>query len=189
MTPLLMAPFIMPVHASEQSGIRNRAVELRLTIARFEQNLQHSLRDAINTTPDQVIDCKSKPRTLLECLKGPYHNLMQIPITISKAPAQSTPAPHSPLQDLDKVEERFAIYTDRVNAANDLLSRAGAPLFVPARNLTPDMDDLRKRVLAYMQDRRSGSLWREKIVVFVSGFAVLCAVFGMLYFYLRRFRG
>lgn len=186
---LLTVVFIIPAHASEQSDIRNKAIELRITIARFELDLQQSLQNALDTASDQVIACKSKPRTLQACLTGPYHTLMQPPITMIKARTQSAKTTNSPLQDLETVEERFAIYTDRVNTANDLLSRAGAPLFIPARNLTPDMDNLRKRVLGYMEDRRSRSLWREKLVVFACGIAVLCAVFGGLYFYLRRFRG
>ncbi len=187
--PLLMATFAMPLHASEQSEIRNHAIELRLTIARLEQDLRHRLRDAINTAPDKVITCKSRPRPLLDCLNGPYRALMQAPVISIRPQERSAKETRSPLQDLNKTEERFAVYTDRVNKANDLLSRAGAPLFMPAQNLTPDMDNLRKRVLQHMEDRRSSSLWLEKIIVFVSGFAVLCVVFGTLYFYLRRFRG
>ncbi|WP_133125738.1 hypothetical protein [Thalassospira marina] len=189
MIPLLVAASGLPVRASEQSDIRNEALELRMNIARFEKDLQHSLRDAIQTAPDRVIQCKTHPATLKECLSGPYRSLTRATVTIKPSPAIGTDSPNRPLLDLGAAEERFALYNERVNKTNDLLSRAGLPLFVPERDLTPDMDELRKHILVYMENRQASSLRFEKITLFAGGLAVLCAIFGGLYLYLRRFRG
>ncbi|OSQ39593.1 hypothetical protein TMES_06185 [Thalassospira mesophila] len=180
--------FATPGITSEQSDISNDAVQLRLTISRFDNDLQKHLKKALQTGPERIIQCQNHPDTLENCLSGPFRDLPKPPVTIR----HDTSGPNSkptPLVDLRAAEERFALYTDRVNTTNDLLSRAGLALFVPPRDLTPDIDDLRKRVLAVIENRHEDDLLFEKFVLIAGMLVVLAGIFGGLYLCLRRFKG
>lgn len=174
--------------ASDQSDIRNNATQLRLTIARFDQDRQKQLKNALKIAPDRVIQCKNSPETLENCLTGPYQDLTRDAV-ILKPGADNENATSTPLTDVRAAEDSYALYNDRMNKTNDLLSRAGLALYVPQRELTPDIDDLRKRILAYMQDRMADDLRYEKFFLVLWALGVLAAIFGGLYLYLRRFKG
>jgi len=185
---LFMMPFAHSGMASEQSDIRNNAIQLRLTIARFDLDLQKRIRDALQAAPDRVIHCKNGPDTLANCFAGPYRNLARPAVTL-KSGSIDQDAASTPLNDVRTAEERYALYNERMNKTNDLLSRAGLPLYIPQRDLTPDIDDLRKRILTYMENRQTSDLRYEKLYLILGVLAVLAAIFGALYLLLRRFKG
>ena len=79
--------------------------------------------------------------------------------------------------------------SNRLNKTNDLLSRAGAKMYRTSFDITPEMDQLRRQVIVYVERKQEYDLRLNQAMLIAGVTLVLIAIFAMIFFATRRIRG
>lgn len=184
---LLMFGGIGLAHADspDAQNIHVEAGKLRLQIAKFEGNLLTHLQQALDETPNRIITCEGELKSFYNCVHHKHAELLSIPLTILETTRKGQ---DSPLEDLRAAEERYAIYIDRMNKANDLISQAGGTLFIPDKSLTPEIDRLRKRIIEYVEQRQEHSMHDQRMMMIGGIVLVLLVIFGAIFLLMHKIK-
>lgn len=169
--------------------IEDSSRQMRQRIAELDQQLQTHLQNALEQYGDRQIECGSsaEKKSLSDCLRENRDNLTRTRISIIRNDDQDKE--HNPLDDLAATEERFALFNERVNKANDLLSRAGAGMYRASFDITPEMDKLRRQAIAYAERKQAYDLRLNQALLIAGVTVVLIAIFAVIFFAMRRIRG
>ena len=177
-----------PSMALDQNStdIRETARDIRLRVSELDRQLKEHLRKALEEYGNRTVECSDeKPRTTLaECVEADASDLTKITITIARAGDQKD----DPAGDLADTEERYALFTQQMNKTNDLLARAGAKLYLNSLDVTPEMDQLRRNVIAFIELKRANDLRTEQALLIATIAIILIGIFGVIFVVLQRFR-
>ncbi|OSQ44301.1 hypothetical protein [Thalassospira alkalitolerans] len=160
--------------------------QVRVQIAELDQQLQAYLSDALEQFGDRPIECGGNidKKSLSDCMREDYGDLAQPALSI----VRNNKADDNPMDELAATEERFAMFNERLNKINDLLSRAGAKLYRTSFDITPEMDQLRRQVIVYVERKQEYNL-RLKQAMLIGAVAVaLIFIFALIFLLLRRVR-
>ncbi|WP_033069237.1 hypothetical protein [Thalassospira australica] len=166
--------------------IRETARDIRLQISQLDQQLKEHLRRALEEFGNRPVECESDaPRkTLSECVATDANSLTKTTITISNA----GPEDENLLGDLSDTEERFALFTKEMNRTNDLLARAGAKLYLTSLDVAPEMDQLRRDVIIYVERKQAYELRTKQALLIATVAIILITIFSMIFLVIQRFR-
>ncbi|MFH1804987.1 MAG: hypothetical protein ABID63_08880 [Pseudomonadota bacterium] len=170
--------------AADYETIRDDAGELRLKIAELDAELRAHLRKAMARTGGREIECNGDLKSLADCVNAEEPGLLDVEISISRPDNTQ-----NPLNDLAATEERYVLYVTRMNRTNDLLSKAGALLFMPEEDdITADMDRLRRMTVVYVGQQPQRDL-RTQQAIMIGGIALaLLVIFAMIFIATRALR-
>lgn len=161
--------------------------QVRVQIAELDQQLQAYLNDALEQFGDRPIECGGNidKKSLSDCVMEDASNLTQPALSIVR---NNKANDDNPMDELAATEERFAMFNERLNKINDLLSRAGAKLYRTSFDITPEMDQLRRQVIVYVERKQEYNL-RLKQAMLIGAVAVaLIFIFALIFLLLRRVR-
>lgn len=179
---------VWPSMALDQNStdIRETARDIRLRVSELDRQLKEHLRKALLEYGDRQVECsEDKPRTTLaECVEADAGDLTKTVITIARAGDKE----NDPSGDLADTEERYALFTQQMNKTNDLLARAGAKLYLNSLDVTPEMDQLRRNVIAFIELKQANDMRVEQAVLIATIAAILIGIFGVIFVVLQRFR-
>ncbi|MCC9624326.1 hypothetical protein LPB41_21805 [Thalassospira sp. MA62] len=166
--------------------IEERARDIRQQLAELDGTLIEHLRSALDEFGDRSVDCVAGEEriTLRECIETQEPDLITRTFTIAKANKDDG----EPIGDLADTEERFALFTDEMNRANDLLARAGAKLYRGGFDVTPEMDQLRRDVIVYIERKQQRDLRAEQALMIAAVCVILIAIFSIIFLIIRRFK-
>lgn len=177
-----------PTMALDQSDatIRDTARDIRLRISELDQQLKEHLRRALEEFGNRQVECTSGlPRkSLSKCIEDDARDLTRTTITIASAGKDDS----NLLDDLADTEERFALFTREMNKTNDLLARAGASLYLKSLDVTPEMDQLRREVIVYIERKQAYELRTKQALLIATVAIILVAIFSLIFFVIQRFR-
>lgn len=177
-----------PTMALDQSDatIRDTARDIRLRISELDQQLKEHLRRALEEFGNRQVECTSGlPRkSLSKCIEDDARDLTRTTITIASAGTDDS----NLLDDLADTEERFALFTREMNKTNDLLARAGASLYLKSLDVTPEMDQLRREVIVYIERKQAYELRTKQALLIATVAIILVAIFSLIFFVIQRFR-
>jgi hypothetical protein len=179
---------VWPTMALDQNDttIRETARDIRLRISELDQQLKEHLRRALMEFGNRQVECTSdQPRKALsQCVEDDARDLMRTTITIASA-GQDGP---DLLDDLADTEERFALFTREMNKTNDLLARAGAKLYLSSLDVAPEMDQLRRDVIVYVERKQAYELRTKQALLIATVAIILIAIFSLIFAVIQRFR-
>jgi|TARA_R100001509_G_scaffold54765_1_gene30070 hypothetical protein len=169
--------------------IESSSKNVRIRIAELDQQLRTHLQEAVEKFGDRQIECgaSGEKKSLSDCIAEDDDNLTQAKLSIARA--KDRDAEESPLDELAATEERFAMFIERLNKTNDLLSRAGATMYRTSFDITPEMDQLRRQVIVYVERKQEYDLRLNQAMLIAGVTLVLIAIFAMIFFATRRIRG
>ncbi len=169
--------------------IEDSSKQVRLRIAELDQQLQTHLQNALEQFGDRQIECgrNAEKKSLSDCLHEGGDNLTRTKLSIVRSNEQDEE--DNPLDDLAATEERFAMFNERLNKTNDLLSRAGAKMYRASFDITPEMDQLRRQAIAYVERKQEYDLRLKQALLIAGVTLILIAIFAMIFFAMRRIRG
>lgn len=170
----------------DDEKIKQTARNIRLHISELDQMLKEHLRKALEEYGNRPVECsEEKGRTTLsECVEDSANTLTKTTITIAKV----SPDEEDPIGDLSDTEERFALYTAELNRTNDLLARAGAKLYLNSLDVGPEMDQLRRSVITYIERKRTYELRTKQAILIAIVAVILLAIFSAIFSVIQRFR-
>lgn len=170
----------------EDEKIKQSARDIRVQVADLDQQLREHLRKALEEFGERSVECGEdrSRKSLSECVEVDASDLTQTTITI----ATSGPDEEDFLGDLSDTEERFALFTDKMNRANDLLARAGAKLYMKSLDVAPEMDQLRRDVIVHVERKRANDLRTKQALLIATIVLVLMAIFSLIFMVIQRFR-
>ena len=170
----------------ETEKIKETAREIRLNIAELDQQLKEHLRKAIEEYGNRPLECTpGAPRkSLSECIEDEGQDLTQTTITV----ARSNDRDDDPMGDLADTEERFALFIEKMNKTNDLLAGAGAKLYRSGFDITPEMDQLRRNVIVYVERKQTRDLRTKQAMLIAAVAIILIGIFAVIFAVIRRFR-
>lgn len=73
------------------------------------------------------------------------------------------------------------MFIERLNKTNDLLSRAGATMYRTSFDITPEMDQLRRQVIVYVERKQEYDLRLNQAMLIAGVTLVLIAIFAMIF--------
>ncbi len=166
--------------------IRETAREIRLRVSELDQQLKEHLRKTLEEYGNRSVECwADKTRTTLaECVKADANDLTKTAITVARAGDNEDDL----TGDLADTEERYALFTQQMNKTNDLLARAGAKLYLNSFDVTPEMDQLRRNVIAFIELKRANELRTKQAILIATIVIILIAIFTLIFVVLKRFR-
>lgn len=170
----------------DDDNIKQSARDIRVQVAELDQQLREHLRKTLREYGERFVECgedKSR-KSLAECVEDDASDLTQTTITV----ATSGPNEDDFLGDLSDTEERFALFTDKMNRANDLLAHAGATLYMKSLDVAPEMDQLRRDVIIHVERKRAHDLRTKQAMLIATIVLVLMAIFSMIFMVIKRFR-
>ncbi|SIS73035.1 hypothetical protein SAMN02744133_10255 [Thalassospira xiamenensis M-5 = DSM 17429] len=169
--------------------IESSSKNVRIRIAELDQQLQTHLREAVEKFGDRQIECgkSAEKKPLSDCIAEDGDDLTQTRLSIART--KDGDVKDGPLDELAATEERFAMFIERMNKTNDLLSRAGATMYRTSFDITPEMDQLRRQVIAYVERKQEYDLRLNQAMLIAGVTLVLIAIFAMIFFATRRIRG
>ncbi|KJE36528.1 hypothetical protein UF64_02140 [Thalassospira sp. HJ] len=170
----------------DDTTIRDTARDIRLRISELDQQLKEHLRRALEEFGTRQVECTSdQPRkTLSECVEVDARDLTRTTITIASAGQDDA----NLLDDLADTEERFALFTREMNKTNDLLARAGAKLYLNSLDVAPEMDQLRRDVIVYVERKQAYELRTKQALLIATVAIILVAIFSLIFAVVQRFR-
>ena len=169
--------------------IEDSSKQVRLRIAELDQQLQTHLQNALEQFGDRQIECgrSAEKKSLSDCLREDEDNLTRTKLSIIRSNEQDEE--DNPLHDLAATEERFALFNERLNKTNDLLSRAGAKMYRTSFDITPEMDQLRRQAISYVERKQEYDLRLNQALLIGGVTLVLVAIFALIFLAMRRIRG
>lgn len=177
-----------PTMALDQGdrSIRDTARDVRLRISELDQQLKDHLRRALVEFGNRQVECGTdhQQKTLSDCVETDARHLTQTTITITSAGQKDADL----LNDLSDTEERFALFTREMNETNDLLARAGAKLYLTSLDVAPEMDQLRRDVIDYIERKQAYELRTKQAILIATVALILTAIFSMIVLLIQRFR-
>ncbi|WP_297025065.1 hypothetical protein [Thalassospira sp.] len=170
----------------DDTTIRDTARDIRLRISELDQQLKEHLRRALEEFGTRQVECTpDQPRkTLSECVEVDARDLTRTTITIASAGQDDA----NLLDDLADTEERFALFTREMNKTNDLLARAGAKLYLNSLDVAPEMDQLRRDVIVYVERKQAYELRTKQALLIATVAIILVAIFSLIFAVVQRFR-
>ncbi|NIY77669.1 hypothetical protein HED22_18605 [Thalassospira sp. HF15] len=179
---------VWPTMALDQDDatIRDTARDIRLRISELDQQLKEHLRRALEEFGDRQVECTSdQPRkSLSQCVEVDARDLTRTTITVASAGKDDS----NLLDDLADTEERFAVFTREMNKTNDLLARAGAKVYLNSLDVVPEMDQLRRDVIVYVERKQAYELRTKQALLIATVAIVLIAIFSLIFAVIQRFR-
>ena len=171
---------------SQTDQIKETAREIRLQISQLDLQLKEHLRKALEEFGDRPVECAPNEarQSLSDCIAEDGDTLTHTTITVAKVSKQDD----DPLGDLKDTEERFALFTEQLNKTNDLLASAGATLYRSGFDITPEMDQLRRNVIVYVERKQANDLRTKQALLIATVAIILIAIFGLIFAVIRRFR-
>ena len=171
---------------NQTDQIKETAREIRLQISQLDLQLKKHLRKALEEFGDRPVECapNEAPQSLSDCIAEDGDTLTHTTITVAKVSKQDD----DPLGDLKDTEERFALFTEQLNKTNDLLASAGATLYRSGFDITPEMDQLRRNVIVYVERKQANDLRTKQALLIATVAIILIAIFGLIFAVIRRFR-
>lgn len=172
--------------SNDTDDIRRTAREIRLRLSELDGQLKDHLRRALVEFGDRPVACPGSAvrKSLLECIREQEMDLTRTPITIATADRNK----EDPMADLTDTEERFALFTEHMNRTNDLLASAGARLYRNSLDIAPEMDQLRRNVIVYVDRKRTHDLRAKQAVLIATVTLVLIGIFTLIFMVVRRLR-
>lgn len=170
----------------ETDKIEETAREIRLRISQLDQQLKEHLRKALEEFGDRPVECvpDQARKSLSDCIRDEGNELTEVTITI----AESNKRDDDPLGDLSDTEERFALFIEKLNKTNDLLAGAGATLYRSSLDITPEMDQLRRNVIVYVERKQTRDLRTKQAILIATVAIILIAIFALIFAVIRRIR-
>ncbi len=170
----------------DDATIKQSARDIRVQVAELDQQLREHLRKALDEYGERSVECgeDQSRKSLAECVEGDASDLTQTTITVATA----GPDDEDFLDDLSDTEERFALFTDKMNRANDLLARAGAKLYMKSLDVAPEMDQLRRDVIVHVERKRAHDLRTKQALLIATIVLVLMTIFSLIFMVIQRFR-
>lgn len=179
---------VWPTMALDQDDttIRETARDIRLRISELDQQLKEHLKRALEEFGSRQVECTSdQPRkSLSQCIEEDAHDLTRTTITIASAGKDDK----NLLDDLADTEERFALFTREMNKTNDLLARAGARLYLNSLDVAPEMDQLRRDVIVFVERKQAYELRTKQALLIATVAIILIAIFSLIFAVIQRFR-
>lgn len=175
----------MALDQGDQS-IRDTARDVRLRISQLDQQLKDHLRRVLAEFGNRQVECGAdqQRKTLSDCIESDARHLTRTTITIASAGQNDADL----LDDLSDTEERFALFTREMNETNDLLARAGAKLYLTSLDVAPEMDQLRRDVIDYVERKQAYELRTKQAILIATVALILTAIFSMIFLLIQRFR-
>jgi len=170
----------------DNDNIQETAREIRVHISELDRQLKEHLRKALDEYGERPVECATDEsrKTLAECINDDANNLTKTTITISHSSANDEDL----IGDLSDTEERFALLTQEMNRTNDLLARAGAPLYLSSLDVAPEMDQLRRNVIIYIERRQANELRTKQALLIATVAIILVAIFSLIFAVIQRIR-
>ncbi|WP_336233316.1 hypothetical protein [Thalassospira sp. CH_XMU1458] len=179
---------VWPTMALDQDDttIRETARDIRLRISELDQQLKEHLKRALEEFGSRQVECTSdQPRkSLSQCIEEDARHLTRTTITIASAGKDDK----NLLDDLADTEERFALFTREMNKTNDLLARAGARLYLNSLDVAPEMDQLRRDVIVFVERKQAYELRTKQALLIATVAIILIAIFSLIFAVIQRFR-
>ncbi|BDW94983.1 hypothetical protein MACH10_06680 [Thalassospira tepidiphila] len=179
---------VWPTMALDQDDttIRETARDIRLQISELDQQLKEHLKRALEEFGNRQVECTSdQPRkSLSQCIEEDARDLTRTTITIASAGKDDK----NLLDDLADTEERFALFTREMNKTNDLLARAGARLYLNSLDVAPEMDQLRRDVIVFVERKQAYELRTKQALLIATVAIILIAIFSLIFAVIQRFR-
>lgn len=177
-----------PSMALDQNStdIRQTARDIRLRVSELDRQLKEHLRKALEEYGDRTVECTEDAThtTLAQCVEADPNDLTKTVITIAYADNRKD----DPSGDLANTEERYALFIQHMNKTNDLLARAGATLYLNSLDVTPEMDQLRRNVIAFIELKQANELRTKQVLLIATIAVILIGIFGVIFVVLQRFR-
>ena len=170
----------------DDTSIRDTALDIRLKISDLDQQLKEHLRRALEEFGTRPVECTTdQPRkSLSKCIEEDARDLTRTTITIASSGGDDADL----LDDLADTEERFALFTREMNKTNDLLARAGAKLYLTSLDVAPEMDQLRRDVIVFIERKQAYELRTKQALLIATVAIILIAIFSLICAVIQRFR-
>ncbi|KZB72460.1 MULTISPECIES: hypothetical protein [Thalassospira] len=170
----------------DDTSIRDTARDIRLKISDLDQQLKEHLRRALEEFGTRPVECTTdQPRkSLSKCIEEDARDLTRTTITIASSGGDDADL----LDDLADTEERFALFTREMNKTNDLLARAGAKLYLTGLDVAPEMDQLRRDVIVFIERKQAYELRTKQALLIATVAIILIAIFSLIFAVIQRFR-
>ena len=170
----------------DDTSIRDTALDIRLKISDLDQQLKEHLRRALEEFGTRPVECTTdQPRkSLSKCIEEDARDLTRTTITIASSGGDDADL----LDDLADTEERFALFTREMNKTNDLLARAGAKLYLTSLDVAPEMDQLRRDVIVFIERKQAYELRTKQALLIATVAIILIAIFSLIFAVIQRFR-
>ncbi len=170
----------------DDTSIRDTARDIRLKISDLDQQLKEHLRRALEEFGTRPVECTTdQPRkSLSKCIEEDARDLTRTTITIASSGRDAADL----LDDLADTEERFALFTREMNKTNDLLARAGAKLYLTSLDVAPEMDQLRRDVIVFIERKQAYELRTKQALLIATVAIILIAIFSLIFAVIQRFR-
>ncbi len=170
----------------DDTSIRDTARDIRLKISDLDQQLKEHLRRALEEFGTRPVECTTdQPRkSLSKCIEEDARDLTRTTITIASSGRDVADL----LDDLADTEERFALFTREMNKTNDLLARAGAKLYLTSLDVAPEMDQLRRDVIVFIERKQAYELRTKQALLIATVAIILIAIFSLIFAVIQRFR-
>ena len=75
-----------------------------------------------------------------------------------------------------------------MNKTNDLLARAGAKLYLTSLDVAPEMDQLRRDVIVFIERKQAYELRTKQALLIATVAIILIAIFSLIFAVIQRFR-
>ena len=170
----------------DDTSIRDTARDIRLKISELDQQLKEHLHRALEEFGTRPVECTTdQPRkSLSKCIEEDARDLTRTTITIASSGRDAADL----LDDLADTEERFALFTREMNKTNDLLARAGAKLYLTGLDVAPEMDQLRRDVIVFIERKQAYELRTKQALLIATVAIILIAIFSLIFAVIQRFR-
>lgn len=170
----------------DDASIRDTARDIRLKISDLDQQLKEHLRRALEEFGTRPVECTTdQPRkSLSKCIEEDARDLTRTTITIASSGGDDADL----LDDLADTEERFALFTREMNKTNDLLARAGAKLYLTSLDVAPEMDQLRRDVIVFIERKQAYELRTKQALLIATVAIILIVIFSLIFAVIQRFR-
>ncbi len=170
----------------DDTSIRDTARDIRLKISDLDQQLKEHLRRALEEFGTRPVECTTdQPRkSLSKCIEEDARDLTRTTITIASSGGDDADL----LDDLADTEERFALFTREMNKTNDLLARAGAKLYLTSLDVAPEMDQLRRDVIVFIERKQAYELRTKQALLIATVAIILIVIFSLIFAVIQRFR-
>ncbi|MEQ9347553.1 MAG: hypothetical protein RIG26_14025 [Thalassospira sp.] len=170
----------------DNDNIQETARDIRLRLSELDLQLKEHLRKALEEYGDRPVECSADQtsKTLAECVETDPSGLTQTTITI----AHTYENDENLMGDLSDTEERYALFTQEMNKTNDLLARAGAKLYLNSLDVAPEMDQLRRNVIIYIERKEANELRTKQALLIATVAIILVAIFSLIFAVIQRIR-
>ncbi|MBX2829667.1 MAG: hypothetical protein KTR23_00580 [Rhodospirillales bacterium] len=170
----------------DNDNIQETARDIRVRISELDRQLKEHLRKALEEYGERPVECapNDSGKSLAECINDDANNLTKITITISHISENEEEL----IGDLSDTEERFALFTQEMNRTNDLLARAGATLYLNGFDVAPEMDQLRRNVIVYIEQKQANELRTKQALLIATVAIILVAIFSLIFAVIQRIR-